>query len=232
MPRLEALKQSPLFRDVPEEALREAARVVTERHFKPGQVVIEQDTHGEALHLLTRGVVRVSRISLGSRERVMGDVYAPGVIGETAVLSSRSERSATVRALSDVTTLMLYRTHFKQLLQRHPEVLWNLSAILVERVTFLNDELIAFGLNTEAALSHVFTNLYRQRLKAGVPEPAILPLSTNEIMQRISSSRETVSRVMKKLERQGLILTGHHTVILLDPDALEGITVEEPDVVE
>lgn len=228
MSRLDDLKRLPLFQDVPQEALQEASQVTTERHFRAGQVILEQDAEGEALHLITRGVVRVSRVSLGSRERVMGDVYAPAVVGETAVLGG-GERSATVRALSDVTTLMLYRTHFQQILRRHPDVLWNLSAMLVQRVTFLNDELIAFGLNTEAALSHVFTNLYQQRVRAGVPNPEVLPLSTQDIMARISSSRETVSRVMRRLQQAGLVKSNGQQVILLNVDGLLGITLEESE---
>ncbi|PTA69722.1 Crp/Fnr family transcriptional regulator [Deinococcus arcticus] len=228
MARLDDLKASFLFHNVPAEALQEALQVITERQYRPGQIILEQDAQGEALHILTRGVVRVSRISLGSRERVMGDVYAPGVIGETAVLGG-GERSATVVAQTDVTTLMLYRTHFRQILRRHPDVLWNLSVMLVRRVTHLNDELIAFGLNTEAALSHVFTNLYRQRVQAGAAQPQVLPMSTQDIMSRISSSRETVSRVMRKLEQQGLLKSTGQSVTLLDPEGLENVTLEEAD---
>jgi CRP-like cAMP-binding protein len=87
-------------------------------------------------------------------------------------------------------------------------------------------------MNTEAALSHVFTSLYQQRVIAGVPRPEVLPLSTQDIMLRISSSRETVSRVMRRLERQGLVKLGAHGVTLLDPDGLERIPLDLPDAGE
>lgn len=228
MSRLDDLQRSPLFQNVSEDAVREAARAVTERTFQPGGVLIEQDAPGESLHLITRGVVRVSRVSLGTRERVMGDLYAPGVVGETAVLS-RQERSATVRALTEVRTLMLYREHFEAVLRRHPRVLWNLATLLAERVTSLNDELIAFGQNTEAALAHVFSQLHRVRVRAGVPHPEELPLSTGEIMQRVSSSRETVGRVLRRLEERGLLRATAQGVTLLDPGALEAVAIEEAD---
>ncbi|GAA5532724.1 Crp/Fnr family transcriptional regulator [Deinococcus metallilatus] len=222
---LDDLNRSPLFQNVPEDAMREALRVVTERTFQPGELVVEQDAQGEALHLITAGVVRVSRVSLGSRERVLGDIYAPGVVGETAVLA-RQERSASVRALTAVRTLMLHRDHFELILRRHPRVLWNLAEMLARRVTFLNDELIAFGQNTEAALAHVFSNLYRQRVAADAPQPEVLPLGTHDIMARTSSSRETVSRVLKKLEAQDILKVSPQTVTLLDLAALEAVLVE------
>ncbi|WP_264774558.1 Crp/Fnr family transcriptional regulator [Deinococcus aetherius] len=228
MSRLDDLQRSPLFQNVPDDAVREAARAVTEQTFPPGRVLIEQDAPGEALHLIVSGVVRVSRVSLGTRERVMGDLYAPGVVGETAVLSRR-ERSATVRALTEVRTLMLYRDHFEAILKRHPRVLWNLAALLAERVTVLNDELIAFGQNTESALAHVFSHLHQQRVRAGVPNPQELPLTPHDIMQRVSSSRETVARVLRRLEDRGVLRSTAQGVTLLDPGALEAVAVEEAD---
>ncbi|GAA5514978.1 cyclic AMP receptor protein [Deinococcus carri] len=225
MGRLDDLKRSPLFQNVPEDAVREALGVVVERHYQPQDLLVEQDAEGEALHLIVTGVVRVSRISLGSRERVLGDIYAPGVVGETAVLA-HLERSATVRALTPVRTLMLHRAHFEVILRRHPRVLWNLAEMLARRVTFLNDELIAFGLNTGAALAHVFANLYRQRVAAGVPGPEVLSLTTTDIMARTSSSRETVSRVLKRLEAQGIVKVTPQAVTLLDLAALEAFSVE------
>lgn len=228
MAHLDDLKLSPLFQSVPEEALREALKVVTERVFLPGELLVEQDAQGEALHLIISGTVRVSRVSLGSRERVLGDIYAPGVVGETAVLA-RQHRSASVRALTPVRTLMLHREHFELILRRHPLVLWNLAEMLARRVTLLNDELIAFGQNTEAALAHVFSHLHEQRASAGVSHPEVLPLSSAEIMARTSSSRETVSRVLKKLEGQGLLRVGSHSVTLLDVGALEAVSVEQAE---
>ncbi|WP_104990236.1 Crp/Fnr family transcriptional regulator [Deinococcus sp. NW-56] len=225
---LDELRTSPLFQGVPEDAVREAAGIVTPRHFRRGELIVEQDAQGEAMHLVTRGVVRVSRVSVGGRERVLGDLYAPGVIGETSVLA-RQERSASVRALEEVRTLMLYRSHFELILRHHPKVLWNLAEMLARRVTLLNDELIAFGLNTEAALAHVFGHLHAVRVAAGVPRPEVLPLSTADIMARTSSSRETVVRVLKRMEGHGLLRVGPQSVTLLNPAALDQVSLEAAD---
>jgi CRP-like cAMP-binding protein len=228
MSRLDDLCQSLLFQDVLPEAVQDAASAVVERQFRSGELLLQQDVPGDALLLLTRGSVRVIRMSVSGRERVMGDIYAPGVVGETAVLEG-GERSATVRALEDVTVLMLYRDHFEQILRRHPRVLWNLSRLLARRVTLLNDELIALGQNTETALAHVLSSLYTQRVGAGLAQPQILPLGTQDIMNRISASRETVARVMRRLEQQGLVRTVGGTIHLLDPQRLGRLALESGD---
>lgn len=204
MSRRDDLLRSPLFKDLPLDAIAMVERAVTERRFEAGETVLSQEAQGEALHIITSGVVRVSRVSVGGRERVLGYLYAPAVVGEIAVLVT-SERVATVVALEPVRTLMLYREHFVQVMRRYPEVLWNLARILAERVTHINDELIALGVNTEAALSYALLTLYRQRVAAGVKQPAFLPLTQGDLMARLSSSRETISRVLRKLEEERLV---------------------------
>lgn len=203
----------------------DTARVVIERRFKAGELLLEQDTPGDTLHLLTLGAVRVTRVSAAGRERILGDIYAPGVVGETAVLG-QGERSASVRALEEVRTLMLHGPHFQQLLRRHPRMLWNLTGMLARRVTALNDELIVLGQTTEAALAHVFALLYAQRVGAGLSTPEVLPLNTADVMARIGASRETVTRVLRRLERQGLLKITPAGVLLLDPVKLESLSVD------
>lgn len=51
-------------------------------------------------------------------------------------------------------------------------------------------------------------------------------------MARISSSRETVSRVMRRLQQAGLVKSNGQQVILLDVDGLLGITLEEAEQAE
>ncbi|WP_425147071.1 Crp/Fnr family transcriptional regulator [Deinococcus sp.] len=198
-----ALLSSPLFLEVPPEAAALLLTGATELYYRPGETLMHQETQGQALYLLLEGVVRVSRQSLGGRVRVLGDLYAPAVIGETALLVSRY-RSASVTALRDVQALVVYREHLERVVNRYPRVAWNLARLLAERVTQLNDELIAAGISTEASLVQVLLQMYGARLRAEVADPHLLPLSLSDLAQRLSSSRETVSRLLKRLSVLGL----------------------------
>lgn len=224
MSHLNDLRRSLLFDGVPDEAVQDTARVVIERHFCLGELLLEQDVPGDTLHLLTRGSVRVTRVSTSGRERILGDIYAPGLVGETAVLD-HGERSASVHALEEVQSLMLHRQHFEQLLRRHPRMLWNVTAMLARRVTMLNDELIALGQTTEVALAHVLSVQYRQRLGAGVKGPEVLPLTTTSVMSRLGASRETITRVIRRLEGQGLVKVTALGMHLLQPEKLEALAL-------
>ena len=64
---------------------------------------------------------------------------------------------------------------------------------------------------------------------AGTLQPEVLPLSTQDIMQRISASRETVSRVLRKMDRQGLLRVTPSSVTLLDITALQRLGLDDTD---
>lgn len=220
MPRPDDLTGSVLFDGVSPEGIQMALQGTTRLTFQSGEVLIRQEAQGEALYLLQSGVVRVSRSSLGGRVRVLGDLYAPAVLGETAALGG-SDRSATVTALEQVETLVIYSDHLERVMNRHPRVLWNLARLLAGRVTQLNDELIAAGISTEASMAQVLGHMYQHRLDAGVPQPGVLPISVTDLAQRLSSSRETSHRLLKRLQQQGLVKILPGAVEVLDREGLD-----------
>lgn len=197
-----------------------ALQGTTELSYQPGDVLIRQEAQGEAIYLLQSGVVRVTRSSLGGRVRLLGDLYAPAVLGETAVLGGL-HRSATVTAQEPVRAVAMYRDHLERVMNRHPRVLWNLANLLAERVTQLNDELIAAGISTEASMAQVLGQMYSNRLSAGVQQPEVLPLTVTDLSQRLSSSRETAHRLLRRWQQTGIIQIQSHSVRVINPQALE-----------
>ncbi|GHG06062.1 cyclic AMP receptor protein [Deinococcus piscis] len=223
------LRENPLLGGVTEETLREVGRVAVPYHFDEGDVLLFQDRDGELMHLLISGAVRVSRLGSGQLERTVSELYAPNLVGESALLLG-GERSATVTATLPSRTLALHRPHLEMIARRDPTLLWNLARILAGRVRELNDELIACGHSTDAALTHVMRSLYSQRLRAGLPDAAALPLTHSDLMVRLSASRETVSRVLKRFQQQGIIRVGDGRLHLLRPAALEHYEPQEEPV--
>lgn len=222
MGKLEDLRQSPLFHNSSEAALSALLPSLTEHTYRAGEPVVQQDAAGAALFLLTEGTLRVSRESLAGRERVLGFLYAPAVMGETAVLVG-GDRSATVTAVTDARLLMLYGDHLLTVMRQHPQLIWNLARILAERVNTLNDELIASGISTEVNLAHVLRQISQQQQEAGLPQPLLVPLSSHELTLRLSSSRETVSRLLRRLEQSGLIHQTSRGILITDPVRLEAL---------
>src|SRR5207247_10638609 len=79
------------------------------RHFAAGVVIIRQGDASDALHVITRGRVRVERGQAGETPLVLAELGAGDVIGEMGLLDN-APRSATVTALEDTDSLALHHT--------------------------------------------------------------------------------------------------------------------------
>ncbi|MBX2803883.1 MAG: cyclic nucleotide-binding domain-containing protein [Myxococcales bacterium] len=123
--RLAVLNGVALFAHCSDPELRAIARAMRPRGFDVGGVVVEQGCAGTELFVVVEGCVEVVK------DGVTMATLGPGAhFGEMALLD-HPERSATVRAASEVELLALDRRAFFGLLKQDPalavKVLWNLS---------------------------------------------------------------------------------------------------------
>jgi CRP-like cAMP-binding protein/thioredoxin reductase/ferredoxin-like protein FixX len=124
--------QTRLAPDVPLDLLTEVVASSRVEQYKAGQALFSQGDPGDALHLIRRGSVMVSR-SIGDRDVVLGYVPAGQYVGEMSLLSSMP-RTATVRAAVATETIRLEGAPFKALLDRQPALRQRLTEVYRERL--------------------------------------------------------------------------------------------------
>ena len=124
----EFLGRVPIFSNCTAEEISVIAGVAQESFFQPAQIIVTQGSPGQAFYMITSGRVEILRdgVSLGA--------FAPGdFFGEMSLLDS-APRSATIRAIDEVSCLMLSSWDFKALLERHPAIAIKLLEVLSRRL--------------------------------------------------------------------------------------------------
>jgi CRP-like cAMP-binding protein len=111
--RLAAL---PLFADLDDAQLDRLAAAATEFEAPAGQALIERGRAGSGMFVLEEGEAVVEAPE-GTRELGPGDVF-----GERALLGEDIERTARVRARTDVRCLAIARPEIERLLAEDPRV--------------------------------------------------------------------------------------------------------------
>ncbi len=106
--------------DVDADDLAEVIETATLEAFKQDQALFEQGEEGDAVHLIRRGSVTVSR-RIGGKETVMAYVPAGYYVGEMALLTD-APRAATIRAAVPTETVKIDGGAFKRLLARAPDL--------------------------------------------------------------------------------------------------------------
>jgi putative two-component system response regulator len=128
-----------LFASLPQPALADLARHAQIRSYEAGSTIFEEGDHGDCMHVLRSGAVKVVRPS--HDEDVVLDVLGPGkVFGELAVLNS-SPRTATLVALADSTTVVVDKGGFDLVLDSHPAAVREMLGTVARSLTFAKEEL-------------------------------------------------------------------------------------------
>jgi CRP-like cAMP-binding protein len=106
----------PLFADLDEAQLDRLAAATTEFDAPAGQALIERGRPGSGMFVLEEGQAIVEAPE-GTREIGPGDVF-----GERALLGEDVERTARVRARTDVRCLAIARPEIERLLGEDPRL--------------------------------------------------------------------------------------------------------------
>jgi CRP-like cAMP-binding protein len=110
------LRALPLFADLDDGQLDRLAAATTEFDAPAGQTLIERGRPGSGMFVLEQGQAVVEAPE-GARELGPGDVF-----GERALLGEDIERTARVRAKTDVRCLAIARPEIERLLAEEPRV--------------------------------------------------------------------------------------------------------------
>jgi len=124
----EVLAKVPLFAMLSKREIARLARDVHDRTFPAGSVLSEQEGFGTIFMMIAEGQATVSVNGKPVRTLKPGDYF-----GEMALID-RSPRSATVTAATDLRCLMLTQPVFRPFAMSHPETMWALLELMVQRV--------------------------------------------------------------------------------------------------
>jgi CRP/FNR family cyclic AMP-dependent transcriptional regulator len=184
------------------------------RRFSGREVLFHAGDPGEALHLIASGWVAVYVTTpLGSTASFA--MLGPGeAVGELALISP-GERSATAIALEPTETLSLRREQFEDLRRRHLGIDRLLVELLAERVRRLDRELV------EAYFVSAETRVIRRLLAVARRMPErdgrrAVRLTQEDLAGLAGTSRPTVNRALRELERAGAIAQARGRVDVLD----------------
>ena len=115
------LKQSFLFRGLPDSALSVLAEKVTTRALKDKESLFAKGDKGDSLFMIGSGWVKIVTEDTQGGELILNKCGPGEAIGEMSLLDEEP-RSAGVIALSDAQVLELKRDAFLDILDRNPDV--------------------------------------------------------------------------------------------------------------
>lgn len=208
---LAGLMQVPYFADIAPAVLTELAERATLRTYSKHAIIVNEGDEAGPLFVILSGKVRVFLSDASGKEVTLSVQEKDSYFGELSLLDDEP-RSASVMTLEKTTCGLIAKAEFRKWLAEHPDATACLIKGLTRRVRILTESVRGL------ALCDVYGRLCRllQELADPAAEPPTVRdrPSHQELANRIGSSREMVSKIMKDLVNGGyLSLEGRSLMI-------------------
>jgi len=206
MDEREVLRTVPIFSELSDEDITSLAKLASRKRYPKDTVVFFENEEGDFFFTILEGRIKVTILGDDGREVILS-VLGPGdFFGEMALLDNEP-RSATAIAVEESELLSLHRSDFQTVLNDNKSITSALIRVLSARLRRANHQISTLALlDVYGRVARVIVDMAREegkRLRDG--RIAFRRATHQEIANRIGTTRETVTRMLKDLERQGLI---------------------------
>ncbi len=222
-PAVEVLSAIPLFRRVSLEDRERVAGVSSLHSYERGDHAFHQDDPSDFFFIVVTGQIKVYRHSPDGHDVIL-EIFGPGgPLGAVAAYESRPY-PASAAAIEPASCLLIPRTAFFALLERHPSLVRGLLGSLSLRLMELTTRLAELtGGRVEVRFARFFLKLADQlgrNDRGGVFIP--LPLSRQELADMTGTTIETTIRIMSRWSKDAILRTEKDGFVLTNRPSLEG----------
>jgi len=194
----QAMAQASFFEGLSEDSRMALARIGFARQVRRGDMLFAEEDSGHSVYFLLQGLVQLFKTSPEGAQTVI-KIITPGEFFAEAILFELDRYPAAAAALADSLLLLFPRRDFLRLLSSE-SFRNDFLALLLRRQRYLANR-----------IHELATGNVQQRLLAFLAEqPAAgsvltLAMSKKEIAAAIGTTPETLSRLIRRLTRQGLL---------------------------
>ena len=206
MDKLSLLESVPIFSDLSKSDLTKISDRMTQRTFTKNQMILLEDDLGQTFFVISKGSVKITRLSDDGREVILAMLGEADFFGEMSLLDGDG-RSANVVALEASEVLTLARNEFLDILEKYPKISICLLEELTHRLRKSDQQIESLSLSdVEQRIGITLIRLAEElgTIKQGSVTITNLPFQ-QDIANMAGTSRETVSRTFKLLEEKGLV---------------------------
>ena len=215
------LARTEVFEDLEERELREVAQVAVPRSWGRGEVIFREGDAGDTCYLLRSGAVLLTREHQDGRMIALAELRSGAMFGELAMFRGET-RSATAEAVEDTTAVALLARDVQRLIRNNPDIALKLLAAMGERVRRTNERLLQQSFQTVAGrvASAVLAQVVARQAEGAAERDVLVKATQAEIAQLAGTSRESASRFLATLEREGVVSLGRGKVTVHEPGRL------------
>jgi CRP/FNR family transcriptional regulator len=211
------LNRIPLFEGLPENQLTDLGSIAVTKTFKRGNVIFNENEPGLGFYVVTSGKVKIFKLSSEGKEQILHIFGAGEPFGEAPVFEGK-RFPAHAMALEDSEVLYFPRVAFIDLVKRNPSLAISMLAVLSKRLRRF--AALVEDLSLREVPARLAAHLVFMSENTGSKNELSLDISKTQLAGLLGTIPETLSRVLTKIAKKGLIDIQGPNIRILDRQAL------------
>ncbi len=214
--KIDFLRNVDLFSSLTDEELYEISSGVVVKEFSRNETIFGEEDTNNFMYVILAGKVKVVRSTEDGREVIIAIHGTDDLFGEVALIDNKTSPAAVV-STEDSLLAIISKKDFYSLLYSQPKVVEKLLQILCLRLRESWERILI--LNFKNASERVRMLLMALSFEKGKKTDEGIFLDLNLTHQEIADmsglTRESVTRVLNKWQKDGEIIIGQNKCIIL-----------------
>ncbi|TAF04137.1 MAG: Crp/Fnr family transcriptional regulator [Nostocales cyanobacterium] len=218
------ITSAPFFQGLPESIVEKALTHLVTRTHPANQVILLENDWGGSVYFIVEGWVKIRTYNLEGKEVTLNIIGHGELFGEMAALDE-VPRSTDVITLTPTMIGSMPAQDFVKLLQTEPLAGLRLAQLMARRLRQVNRRLRLRESDSQSRVADTLLFLAEGQGKRGETGTEIPNLPHRELSSLSGLARETVTRVLTRLEKKGLIMREQDVMCIPDVTALEKMII-------
>lgn len=218
---IEEVRLVRYFAALPDEAAAQLAERLVVRDFAPREFIMLEEEPSNGFYLMRSGKARIFRTGADGREQSFRLVAPGDTFGEVPVFD-RGLNPASVEAIEKCEAVLFPSAAVLDVVRRYPDVALALLLHFSRRLRLFTEIVEQVSLQTVPA--RIARYLYQLAREEGVKDSEGIrvprSITHRDLASLVGSVREVVSRSLKVMEDDGILIIRRHEIIIRDLEAL------------
>jgi len=192
-----------------------------EKKYHKDQFLFQEGDDPVGLFFVKKGHIALLKQGLNGKNLII-KLVTPGEFCGEAGIFNNIPYIATAQALVDTIVYLIYKENLLSFIQNHPDVIPKFIGMSVKKT--IEAFAMIDGLGNKDLKQRISFTLLKLAEKAGEKEAGYvklsLPISRQHLAEMVGSTQESVSRIMAKLKREGVVKSVKRRLVILNDERL------------
>jgi len=220
------INKIPFFSTLKPEEIEQVEQLFRKKRFSKEQIVLYEEDTSSYMYLIYSGKVRVVKMNEEGKEQIITIHKRNDFFGEMTLLDGKTS-PATVIAHEESIIGLLHKSDFDEYLLKNEGIRRKIIELLCARLRESWGMIKILSFNAENAQDRVVSLLGRLQELYGVKDDRGVIIDVKMTHQQMASyasvTRETMSRVLRNLEKAELITVLENKALLLNNSFFEAL---------